>query len=76
MAENPETARNVIKSFVSNCTECKSINSSPVRWEVEFLDLVVNRERLAVNVKHNNRLIFLTMVDSQFGEYWSEKICK
>jgi len=63
LAENKETSNDLIQQAVRNCKECKSIDPSPVRWDVGSLEVERNWERLAIDVTHFKGSIYLTVVD-------------
>ena len=63
LAENKDTSSDAIQQAVRNCKECKSIDPSPVRWDVGSLEVKSNWERLAIDVTHFKEGIYLTVID-------------
>jgi len=62
-AENEETPDSVIKGVINDCPQCKSIDPAPIRWESGSLACANNWERMAMDVTHFNRALYLTMID-------------
>ena len=56
---NEETMRNIVRS----CEECQSIDPSSIRWAPGTLTVQETWQRVAMDVTHYNRHLFLTLLD-------------
>jgi transposase InsO family protein len=61
---NPLTTRKDAEEVVRSCSRCQSIDPAPVRWKHGTLETDCNWERLACDITHYGKTLFLTVVDS------------
>ena len=74
-----------VRRVVQSCPECQSIDPSPVQWEKGSLSVDGTWERLAMDVTHYGRELYLTIIDcgpSRFA-FWrrireesAEEVCR
>ena len=60
---DPSVTRTQVQAVVKACRECASVDPAPIRWKKGELSVVRNWERLAVDVTHYGRDLYLTVVD-------------
>ena len=61
---NPLTTRKDVEEVVRSCPKCQSIDPAPVRWKHGTLETDRNWERLACDITHYGKALFLTVIDS------------
>ena len=52
-----------VSSVLSKCSECASIDPAPVRWKHGELSVQENWQRLAIDVTHLQKKLYLSLVD-------------
>lgn len=63
------TMKSVIKLAIQICKECQTVNSAPVHWQRERLEVVSNWWQLGMDIIHYNGAHFLTFTDCNLTHF-------
>ncbi|XP_043211053.1 uncharacterized protein LOC122375611 [Amphibalanus amphitrite] len=60
---SPNITRREARAVVSHCDACRSIDPAPVKWKPGKLEVNESWTRLAIDVTHHQRSLYLSVVD-------------
>ena len=60
---SPNVTRREVRAVVSQCDICRSIDPAPVKWKPGKLEVEESWTRLAIDVTHHQRGLYLSVVD-------------
>lgn len=66
---SPAVTRKEARVVVSQCDTCRSIDPAPVKWQPGKLEVEESWERLAIDVTHHQRSLYLTVIDCGPSRY-------
>jgi len=62
-------SRSEVADVVKNCRECQSIDPAPVVWDSGDLSVLGNWTRLAIDVTHYKKKLYLSVIDCMPGRF-------